>query len=168
MALSKRLAAAAGGGALAMTLVIGPYFEGTELDSYRDAVGVWTVCTGHTATAAPGQTKTPVECETLLRSDLGSAIDAVDRRVTVPVAETTRAALVSFVFNVGAGAFGRSTLLRKLNAGDVVGACNELPRWVYAGGKRLRGLVRRRAAERELCLEGVNDAPRNIARSSAR
>ncbi len=158
MRLNKRILAAAGGGAVAMSLVIVPHFEGTELDSYRDAVGVWTVCTGHTATAAPGQTKTPAECRELLRSDVADALDAVDRRVKVEIPETTRAALVSFTYNVGEGSLARSTLLRRLNAGDIKAACNQLPRWVYAGGQRLRGLVRRRAAERELCLEGVDDA----------
>lgn len=155
MRLSKKALAAIGGGAMAMAMVVVPYYEGTELQSYRDAVGVWTVCTGHTATAKPGQHKTPAECQALLDSDLSVALKGVDRWVTVPIPETTRAALVSFTYNVGEGALMRSTLLRKLNAGDIVGACNELPRWVYAGGKRLRGLVSRRATERELCLEGV-------------
>lgn len=155
MRLSSKALTAIGGGALAMAMVVVPYYEGTELQSYRDAVGVWTVCTGHTATAAPYQEKTPAECQRLLSSDLAVALEGVDRQVTVPIPETTRAALVSFTFNVGEGALARSTLLRKLNAGDIVGACNELPRWVYAGGKRLRGLVSRRATERELCLEGV-------------
>lgn len=155
MRLSKKAVAAIGGGALAMAMVVVPYYEGTELKSYRDAVGIWTVCTGHTGTAAPGQEKTPAECEALLKSDMAVALNGVDRQVKAPIPETTRAALVSFTYNVGEGALARSTLLRKLNAGDIVGACNELPRWVYAGGKRLRGLVRRRATERELCLEGV-------------
>lgn len=156
MRLSKRLTGAIGGGALGILLVIVPYFEGTELQSYRDAVGVWTVCTGHTgADVRPGMTATPEQCDQFLRSDLGVALSAVDRNVDVDIAEPTRASLASFVFNVGAGAFQRSTLLRKLNRGDIVGACNELPRWVYAGGKRLRGLVKRRADERELCLMGV-------------
>lgn len=159
MRLSKSAAAAVGGGVLAAAMVVVPYYEGTELSSYRDAVGVWTVCTGHTATAAPGQHKTPAECGALLKSDLADALNGVDRRVKVPIPDTTRAALVSFTFNVGEGALARSTLLRKLNAGDIVGACNELPRWVYGkvnGAQvRLRGLVKRRATERELCLEGV-------------
>ncbi|GHA85329.1 lysozyme [Modicisalibacter luteus] len=166
MRLNKRLAAAAGGGVLALASIVVSNFEGTELQSYRDAVGIWTVCTGHTATAQSGQVKSPQECAALLRSDLGAALEAVDEQVTVPIAVETRAALVSFVFNVGAGALKNSTLLRKVNAGDIEGACNELPRWVYASGERLRGLVRRRAAERELCLKGVRnaDTPGAVAR----
>ncbi len=67
----------------------------------------------------------------------------------------TRAALGSFTYNVGVGAFNSSTLLRKAKSGDLIGACNELTRWVYAGGRKLKGLVIRREAERELCLSGL-------------
>ncbi len=69
--------------------------------------------------------------------------------------DTRKAALASFVYNVGETQFSRSTLLRKLNAGDVKGACAELSRWVYAGGKVYKGLVNRRMAERELCEQGL-------------
>lgn len=62
-------------------------------------------------------------------------------------------ALVDFTFNVGCGNFRGSTLLKKLNQGDVSGAANEFPKWQYAGGKVLAGLVRRRAAEKALFLE---------------
>jgi lysozyme len=71
------------------------------------------------------------------------------------LAQPTYDAIVSFTFNVGEGNLRRSTLLRKLNAGDIVGACNELPRWNKAGGRVLPGLVKRRAEERALCLEGA-------------
>ncbi|GHB12561.1 lysozyme [Modicisalibacter luteus] len=167
MRLNKRLAAAAGGGVLALASIVVSNFEGTELQSYRDAVGTWTVCTGHTTTAQSGQVKSPQECaRRCCVPTLAWALEAVDEQVTVPIAVETRAALVSFVFNVGAGALKNSTLLRKVNTGDNEGACNELPRWVYAGGERLRGLVRRRAAERELCLKGLRnaDTPSAVAR----
>ncbi|MGA6579692.1 glycoside hydrolase family protein, partial [Providencia sp. NPDC089923] len=68
-----------------------------------------------------------------------------------PVDEHTKAALYSFAFNVGTGAFAKSTMLKKLNAGDQYGACEELKRWVYAGGKVWRGLVNRREAEAAIC-----------------
>ncbi|WP_256937108.1 glycoside hydrolase family protein, partial [Enterobacter chuandaensis] len=64
------------------------------------------------------------------------------------------AALYSFTYNVGAGAFSRSTLLKKLNTGDVPGACIELQRWTYAGGKQWKGLITRREIEREVCEWG--------------
>ncbi|WP_406704873.1 glycoside hydrolase family protein, partial [Sodalis sp.] len=66
-----------------------------------------------------------------------------------------KAALASFVYNVGGGAFSRSTLLKKLNTGDIPGACDEIRRWVYVDGRVWKGLVSRRNVERELCLKGT-------------
>ena len=64
-------------------------------------------------------------------------------------------AFVSWAYNVGTGAACRSTLVRKANAGDIAGACDELPRWNKAGGRVIRGLTNRRLSERKLCLEGL-------------
>ncbi|WP_052052443.1 lysozyme [Halomonas salina] len=150
--MMKRLGLGVGASALALAVGTVSHFEGKRNDAYVDPVGVVTICYGHTATARIGQTHSDEECERLLAGDLGDAFDAVDTRVRVDLPPTRRAALASFVYNVGSGAFGRSTLLRKLNAGDTVAACNELDRWVYAGGNELPGLVRRRDVERWLCL----------------
>lgn len=141
-------------GSLAMAVSVVGYFEGRELVGYLDPVGIPTVCYGHTATAVLGQTRTAAECEELLQHDLGWSLAAVDKHLP-DAPPSTRAALGSFVYNVGVGSFESSTLLRKAKAGDMAGACNELPRWVYAGGRKLNGLVRRREAERELCLDGL-------------
>jgi len=145
-------AIAAASVAAAMSVVA--YFEGYRPVAYLDPVSVPTICYGHTATARIGQTKTQAECDELLKADLGEALEAVDRQLP-NAPPLTRAAFGSFVYNVGAGAFNRSTLLRKAKAGDWAGACNELTRWVYAGGRQLPGLVARRQAERELCLSGL-------------
>ena len=67
---------------------------------------------------------------------------------------------VSWTYNVGVGAACRSTLVKKANAGDIEGACNELPRWNRAGGRVIKGLVNRRADEQRLCLEGVKEDTR--------
>jgi len=155
MGLKRRIAIGATAGALSIATAVVSYYEGYEPTAYRDPVGIATICYGHTATARMGQTLSQAECTDLLQADLGTAFAAVDRRAHVDLPPPTRAALASFVYNVGAGAFARSTLLRKLNTGDLRGACHELSRWVYAGGKRLNGLVKRRATERELCLEGL-------------
>ncbi|WP_149019871.1 lysozyme, partial [Escherichia coli] len=72
--------------------------------------------------------------------------------IKVDIPETTRGALYSFVYNVGAGNFRTSTLLRKINQGDIKGACDQLRRWIYAGGKQWKGLMTRREIEREVCL----------------
>jgi len=150
--VQKSIAAAS----LSAGVALVSYFEGRELIGYFDPVGIPTVCYGHTATAVVGQQRTSEECEQLLAQDLGFALAAVDKQLP-SLPPLTRAALGSFVFNVGAGNFNSSTLLRKAKSGDLVGACSELPRWVYAGGRQLTGLVRRRAAERELCLRGLGE-----------
>lgn len=129
--------------------------EGRKLRAYKDPVGIVTVCDGHTSTARLGQVKTPAECDALLRGDLRAAEEAVRRLVKVPLSQETFDALVSFVFNVGEGNFAKSTLLKKLNRGDYVGACNELPKWSYARGVPLPGLVTRRSEERKACLKGL-------------
>lgn len=157
MSLKRRLAIGATAGALSIATAVVSYYEGYQPTAYRDPVGVATICYGHTATARMGQTLSQTQCTQLLQADLGIAFAAVDRRAQVELPPPTRAALASFVYNVGEGAFARSTLLRKLNTGDLRGACHELSRWVYAGGRKLNGLVKRRATERELCLEGIQE-----------
>lgn len=165
MTLKRRIAIGCAAGALSIATAVVSYYEGYRPSAYLDPVGIPTICYGHTATARLGQTLSRQECDTLLAGDLGSAFNAIDRRVTQELAPPTRAALASFIYNVGEGQFARSTLLRKLNAGDMEGACNELPRWVYAGGRKLNGLVKRRATEQELCLAGL-DAPNAISQGS--
>ena len=152
MGIQQRIALAAGAAAIAIAAPFVAYFEGYRPVAYLDPVAIPTICYGHTAGVQLGQTKTKAECDELLRADLGQALVHVNRLATVPMPDSRRAALASFVYNVGPTAFAGSTLLRKLNAGDAVGACNELPRWVMAKGKVLPGLVKRRQAERELCL----------------
>lgn len=157
MGLKSKIAIAATTGALSMATAVVSYYEGYKPTAYRDPVGIPTICYGHTATARLGQTLSQEECTALLETDLGAAFHAVDTRVRVELPPSTRAALASFVYNVGEGAFARSTLLRKLNAGQMHAACYELDRWVYANGHRLNGLVTRRATERELCLAGADE-----------
>ncbi|PZT61082.1 lysozyme [Escherichia coli] len=139
--LRKVVAAAIGGGAIAIAsvLITGPSgndgLEGVSYIPYKDIVGVWTVCHGHTGKDIMlGKTYTKAECK--------------------DIPETTRGALYSFVYNVGAGNFRTSTLLRKINQGDIKGACDQLRRWTYAGGKQWKGLMTRREIEREICLWG--------------
>ena len=144
-------------GAAAATLVVSTvaYYEGTVLRSYRDPVGIVTACTGHTGSELKmGQTYTRQQCEEMLYQDLAQHADALSC-IRQPLTDGQRAAFVSFAFNVGGEAFCRSTLVRKANSGDIDGACAELSRWTYAGGKQLPGLIKRRAAERQLCEAGL-------------
>lgn len=135
----------AGGGTLA-------YFEGKSNSSYLDPVDIWTVCYGSTKGVEKGDYKTDDECLMLLAEDLVEHDKKMLRYVHVNLLDHQHAAFLSFTYNVGVGAFSKSTMLKKLNKGDYTGACNELSKWVYAGGKKLNGLVRRREAERQICL----------------
>lgn len=90
---------------------------------------------------------TEPEAVILLKKDTSLAQSAISRAVTVPLTQNQFDALVSLVFNIGIGAFTSSTLLKKLNAGDYDGAEEQFGRWVYAGGRKLQGLVNRRTAE---------------------
>ncbi|MQT87342.1 glycoside hydrolase family protein [Pseudomonas sp. FSL R10-2964] len=155
MNLRNKIAIGALTGVLGMTGALVTWFEGRSLVAYLDPVGIPTICEGVTQGVKLGDRATPAQCDQLLQRELGIALTAVDRQVRVPLPDTRRAALGSFVYNVGEGQFSSSTLLRLLNAGDARGACAQLSRWIYAGGKQLAGLVNRRAAERELCEEGL-------------
>lgn len=124
---------------------------------YMDPVNIPTVCVGHTRTVSAdmvGQYFSHERCEQLLREDTQVAERAVKRHVKVPITQEQYDSLVSFTFNVGATNFANSSLLRKLNAGDCQGAVKEFGRWIYAKGKKLRGLVNRRADEARVFATG--------------
>ncbi len=125
-------------------------WEGRELKAYRCPAGKWTLGYGHTEDVEEGDTVTPSEAELLLIEDLRDRAQALAPCVNVPVTEGQYIALLSLAFNVGATTVKKSRLLFKLNHGDVSGAAKEFDDCVYAGGKQIEGLVRRRAAEREL------------------
>lgn len=130
-------------------------FEGVRLRAYKDAVGVWTIGYGHTKSVTPGMHITMERAEQLLKEDLDIFEKGVENLVQVPLNQNQFDALVSFAFNVGLGALGRSTLLRYLNKGQYATASKEFPRWNKAGGRVLKGLTRRREAEMDLFLTSV-------------
>lgn len=125
-------------------------FEGLELKAYKCPAGVMTIGYGHTKTAKAGMVITEAEAEALLREDLAWVEDTINTKVTVPLTQNQYDAVGSLIYNIGAAAFSRSTLLKKLNKGDYVGASAEFKRWNRAAGKVLKGLTRRRKAEQEL------------------
>ena len=132
------------------------------MTAYKCPAGVWTIGYGHTGTVdgkliGSGMTISAAKATELLKKDLASFEAAVNGCVTAPITQNMFDALVSFSFNVGAGALRRSALLRKLNAKDYNGAADEFPLWNKAGGKVLNGLVRRRMAEKELFLAGASE-----------
>ncbi|AQX21091.1 lysozyme [Bartonella sp. CDC_skunk] len=135
-------------------------WEGLRLNAYKDAIGVWTIGYGHTNAAGEpfvyeGMTITEKKAEKLLCRDLRQFEDAVERAVIVSLTNEQFAALVSFCYNVGTAAFCNSTLLKKLNKGEYEAVPSELQKWTKAGGKRLNGLVHRRAAEAGLWAKGA-------------
>lgn len=150
--LKKRLIAATAGGTVAIAAVLIQWHEGIRHKPYKDGGGVPTVCYGNTGDVVHGKQYSKEECDSLLSDDLNHALETVNRQVTVPLTDNQKAALTSFVYNVGSGAFASSTLLKRLNAGDTQGACNEMRRWKYDEGKVSNGLINRRKVERELCL----------------
>lgn len=127
-------------------------FEGLKLRAYQDTGGVWTIGYGHTRNAKPGLTITEKQATKLLVADVYDAEKGVERATKVDLTQNEFDALVSFTFNLGVGQLLKSTLLKKLNRGDKEGAADEFLRWVYDNGKKLRGLERRREAERVLFL----------------
>ena len=130
--------------------------EGTEYEAYLDSVHVPTICTGSTRNVFLGQHATLKECEERLVQDTTYAGKAVQRYVKVKLTQQQYDTLVSFVFNVGPGAFAKSTMLKRINEGQCYAAGAEFKRWNKAGGKVLKGLTNRRAREAALWLEDCN------------
>ena len=134
-------------------------FEGLELKAYHDSAGIWTIGYGNTRnpyTGLPikqGDKITKKEALDWLRITTSAVEADVNRLVKVPVNTNQRLALASLVFNIGAGAFARSTLLRLLNSGAEKSAvAAQFLRWNKVKGKEVKGLTRRRKAESELFL----------------
>lgn len=131
-------------------------FEGFSSVIYICPAGYPTIGYGHLVRDAEiafyNDGITVEEGEELLRKDALSAERAVINYISVPLSDGEFDALVSFTFNLGAGALQRSTLRRKLNRGDYVGASGEFKRWAWAGGRKLSGLIRRRKAESKMFL----------------
>lgn len=147
--------------AAALAVAIAAPAEGLRNWAYRDPVGIPTICFGYTRGVQMGDFKDTAECRGLLTSEMLAAVDQVERCVPgLPV--EVLAAFSDAVYNLGptiACNPGQSTAARMLRAGDLAGACNQLPRWNKARVAgvlvELPGLTKRRTDERDLCLEGV-------------
>lgn len=132
------------------------HFESLRLEAYQDSVGIWTIGWGHTGlehkdgSVFEGRVITEKEAEELLKSDLRKFEKAVDSLVDIELNDNQFSALVSFSFNLGIGNLKSSTLLKLLNNNDQFNCTKEFVKWSKAGGKRLKGLLRRRASERNL------------------
>lgn len=152
----KKFGALTLAGALATALLVQPW-EGRSHEAYRDVGGVLTVCDGITGPdVIIGKTYTDAECDALLVKHVQAHERQVSLALKRPVPELTKAAFISFHYNVGDTQFKRSTLLKLANAGDLRGACEQLSKWVFVKGQFVKGLQNRRLSERTLCLKGLN------------
>lgn len=147
---------AASGASLAIILsgsmLVAPN-EGKVNKTYLDPIGILTSCLGHTGKELRiGDKFTDDQCYSQMAKDLTKSQDAVHRYIVVPLNVYQEAALISFTYNAGAGNLSKSTMAKKFNVLDYKGGCEELVKWVYAGGKKLNGLVNRRNEELAMCL----------------
>lgn len=126
--------------------------EGYVGQAYKDPVGIWTIGYGETAGVKPGDTTTKERAMVQLSASANKHAQGMVQCIKVPLYQYEYDAYVDFTYNVGVGAFCRSGLVKKLNAGDYLGACTELLKWVYAGNQVLPGLVARRKKEYNTCL----------------
>ena len=143
--------------ALAVVLIAAPFVAGEEgvvLSRYSDPVGIPTACIGETDGEVGGFKRvfTRDECVAVMGASLYAHAMKLEPCVKRDITRQQAAALLSWSYNVGVGNACGSTLMKKLNAGQPW--CAELDKWVYAKGIKLRGLVKRRAAERRMCEVG--------------
>ena len=139
-------------------LILVKHYEGFSNTAYLCPAAHWTIGYGAIwGTDGARVTEdhpdiTEVDGGHLLKRDLSIAERGVLRLIEVSLTDNQFNALCSFVYNLGSGSLQASTLRRRLNKGDYEGAANEFPRWVYAGGRKLKGLIRRRDDEKLLFL----------------
>ncbi|MGV8004307.1 lysozyme [Photorhabdus temperata subsp. temperata] len=127
-------------------------YEGCSLTAYLCPARIWTIGYGHTHGVKPGDVIADEQATQFLLEDLAPVYLTIKSNVKVSLTQGQFDALCSFIFNCGTGAFVRSTLLKKLNAGDYRGAADEFMRWNMAGGRVLPGLDARRASEKTMFL----------------
>lgn len=124
--------------------------EGYANSPYFDSGGVKTDGFGNTHNV--GKNKTVPQHLAQLEKNTSEAGEAVSHCITNSMSQNQYDALVSLVFNIGSGNFCKSTLVKKFNAGDKIGGCNEIIRWDRVNGVPNKGLAKRRQQERQLCL----------------
>lgn len=148
----------AGSAAAAMAVALVGAWEGLRTEAYLDIVDVPTVCYGETRGVKLGDRYTRAQCGDMLVTGLRDFEAGMRRCLANPdaIADETYVAMLSATYNVGVAGFCGSSMARRLNAGDVRGACDALLLWNKAGGRVVQGLVNRRQDERRLCLKGVS------------
>lgn len=135
---------------LALTALFVQPWEGRRHTPYYDIVGVLTVCDGHTGKDIEQRIYSNAECDAFLKADLAIANSYVRKCIVRPLTTNQESALTSAAYNIGPRVVCGSTLQRKANVGQPF--CAELLRWDMAGGKKIKGLTRRRQAEYNMCI----------------
>lgn len=130
-------------------------FEGLQLEAYKDTGGVWTIGFGtikypNGTSVKKGDVCTIQQAEQWLKNDCKWVDACLDKNVKVNLNQNQFDALASFVYNIGETAFVKSTMLTLINQNSLTSAASQFDRWVYDNGKRIQGLVNRRAKERKL------------------
>ncbi len=156
----KAKLAAVVGTAMAGLIAVTAQWEGKRNDPYQDLVSRWTVCYGETN--VPMRRYSDDECKDMLAGSLAVYASAVlTRNPELSGHDPQVIAATSLAYNAGAAAYSKSTVARLFGEGRWASACNGFRSWVYAGGKRVQGLVNRREAEVKICLR---DIPARYAR----
>lgn len=160
----KTLAGIVGAVAAANLLTNVPQEEGMSLRAYRDIAGVWTICNGDTKNVTAGMIETEAGCRARLEAQLiahAAPVMACTPRLAEPGRDYTRAAAVSLAYNIGVGAYCKSTVDRRFDAGNWTGGCDAFLAWNKARVKGVlrpvKGLTNRRQRERAICLKGVEE-----------
>lgn len=132
-------------------------WEGLETKAYRDIVGVPTVCYGETRGVRMSDNYTPAQCLAMLQRGVGEYYEDLQPYMTNPnIPVGVQASMLELAYNVGVRTAGNSTMMKLANQGKFVAACNELRKWVKAGGQTIKGLVNRRADSKvALCMKGL-------------
>ncbi len=128
-------------------------WESLRLKAYDDGGGVWTIGYGHIKQVQPGDECTEAQAEAWLRDEVDDVSADIDPLIHVMLAQHEHDSLVSLAFNIGVGAFAKSTLLSRLNNSDFGSAADEFLRWNRDNGRIVQGLVKRRKAERAMFLD---------------
>lgn len=151
----SKLAKTVGGAGIAATLILlVAQFEGKSNDPYEDPLvrNLMTVCYGETN--VPMRRYSDAECEAMLADSLATYANDV-KRLTPHLQGNQLIAATSLSYNIGVSAYARSTVRRRFNAGDLRGGCDAFLMWTKAGGREIKGLRKRREAERKICLSGL-------------
>lgn len=145
--------------------------EGNHLTAYQDGSGIWSICRGVTRVDGHPVTKgmrlSNEQCTKYNAIERNKALAWVERNIHIPLTEPQKVGIASFCpYNIGPGKCFSSTFYRKLNAGDKIGACREIRRWIYDRGRDCRqtkgqangcfGQVERRDQEAALACWGMN------------